>query len=96
MAYQIGPDRVAADAALKTLIDTQGDESAFQVAEVYALRNEAGKTFEWLEHAWTTRDPGITGLLIDPWIARYRADPRFAAFCRKVGLPTPAEVEGRT
>ena len=95
-AYQIGPDRAAADAALKTLIDEQGDESAFQVAEVYALRNEADKTFEWLEHAWTTRDPGITGLLHDPWIARYRSDPRFAAFCKNVGLPTPAEVRGQT
>jgi TolB-like protein/Flp pilus assembly protein TadD len=91
-AYQIGSDRAAADAALKTLIDTQGDESAFQVAEVYALRNEADKTFEWLEHAWTTRDPGITGLLYDPFVARYRADPRFATFCRKVGLPIPGET----
>ena len=95
-AYQIGPDRAAADAALRTLIDQQGDASAFQVAEVYALRNDADKTFEWLEHAWTTRDPGVTSLLHDPWIARYRSDPRFAAFCQKVGLPTPAEVQAQT
>lgn len=94
-AYQIGPDRHRADMALKTLIDTQGDASAFQVAEVYALRNEADKTFDWLEHAWTTRDPGITGLLYDPFIARYRADPRFAAFCRKVGLPVPGVASAR-
>jgi hypothetical protein len=35
-------------------------------------------------------------LLFDPFILRYQDDPRFAAFCRKVGLPTPAEVQRRT
>jgi len=31
---------------------------------------------------------GIEYLLTDPLILRFRDDPRFAAFCRKVGLPT--------
>lgn len=92
LAYQIGSDRVAADAALKTLITTQGDASAYQVADAYALRNDVDKTFEWLERAWTVRDPGILGLLFDPFMARYRADPRFAVYCHKVGLPAPAEI----
>jgi hypothetical protein len=39
---------------------------------------------------------GIQYLLSDPFIPRYKDDPRFAAFCKKVGLPTPAEVGKRT
>ena len=55
---------------------------------LYALRNDADRTFEWLDRAWSKRDPGIEYLLTDPLILRFRDDPRFAAFCRKVGLPT--------
>ncbi|HJR13188.1 MAG TPA: hypothetical protein VJ833_04740 [Rhodanobacteraceae bacterium] len=88
MAQQIGPDRVAANAALKHLIDTRATEASFQVAEVYALRGDPDQMFVWLDHAWANRDAGIANLLFDPFILRYRHDPRFAAFCHKVGLPT--------
>ena len=91
LARQIGGDRSAADAALSTLIEKDGENSAYQIAEVYALRNDAKKTFEWLDRAWTNRDGGIPELLFDPFILRYKDDPRFAAFCRKVGLPVPGE-----
>jgi TolB-like protein/Flp pilus assembly protein TadD len=96
LARQLLGDRSAADAALETLIKKHGGQGAYQIAEVYALRNDADKTFEWLDRAWSNRDGGITGLLYDPFILRYKDDPRFAAFCRKVGLPTPAEIKGQT
>jgi len=96
LAQQIGADRSAADAALKTLIDKDAGVSAFQIAEVYALRNDAKETFAWLDRAWSYRDGGITTLLYDPFILRYKDDPRFAAFCQKVGLPVPTGVTGRT
>ena len=89
LALQIGPDRAAADAALKSLIDKQGDLSAYQVAEVFALRKDPDNTFAWLDRAWVNRDPGIANLLSDPFILNYRNDPRFAVYCRKVGLPVP-------
>jgi TolB-like protein/Flp pilus assembly protein TadD len=91
-ARQIGSDRSAADAALRTLIEKQGNNSAYQIAEVYALRNDAKATFEWLDRAWSNRDSGILYLLFDPFILRYKDDPRFAAFCRRVGLPVPGEA----
>ena len=95
LARQIGGDRSAADAALRTLIEKHADSYALEIAEVYVLRNDAKHTFEWLDRAWTTRDPGITSLLYDPFILRYKDDPRFAAFCRKVGLPVPGETASR-
>ncbi|MEO7199162.1 MAG: hypothetical protein ABIY56_02985 [Dokdonella sp.] len=88
MARQIGPDRAAADAALKHLIDTRASEASYQIAEVYALRGDPGRMFAWLDHAWANRDAGVANLLFDPFILRYQHDPRFVAFCEKVGLPT--------
>jgi TolB-like protein/Flp pilus assembly protein TadD len=87
-AQQVGGDRSTADAALRTLIERDADQSAYQIAEVYALRDDAKATFEWLDRAWSNRDQGIQYLLFDPFIVRYKDDPRFAAFCRKIGLPT--------
>src|SRR5262249_22242751 len=92
LARQIGADRSAADAALKTLINKDPGGAPYQIAQAYALRNDAKETFAWLDRAWSSRDTGITSLLFDPFILRYKDDPRFAAFCRKVGLPVPGEA----
>lgn len=89
LARQIGTDRSAADLALKTLIDADADTSAYQIAEVYALRNDRDNAFAWLDRAWDSRDPGISLLLFDPFLLRFKHDPRFAAFCRKARLPVP-------
>jgi TolB-like protein/Tfp pilus assembly protein PilF len=91
LAQQIGADPSVADAALRTLIDKNASLAPYQIAQVYALRNDAKETFAWLDRAWSDRDSGIQYLLLDPFILRYRDDPRFAAFCRKVGLPTPGK-----
>jgi TolB-like protein/Tfp pilus assembly protein PilF len=96
LATQIGSNRGAADAALRTLIEKDAGSSAYQIAEVYALRDDAQQTFEWLDRALSNRDTGILYLLFDPFILRYKGDPRFAAFCRKVGLPVPGEVRQQT
>ena len=93
LARQIGDDRAAADAALQELIDKDATLAAYPIAQVYALRRDADKTFEWLDRTWANRDPGITSLLTDPFILRYRDDPRFAVFCKKAGLPTATEAK---
>ncbi|HEV2547179.1 MAG TPA: protein kinase [Stellaceae bacterium] len=92
LALQITGDRSAADAALRTLIEKHANYFAYQIARVYALRNDAKQTFEWLDRAWGNRDSDIGYLLFDPFILRYRDDPRFAAFCYKVGLWVPREA----
>jgi TolB-like protein len=88
LAQQISGDSTAAETALKNAIDKNATLAPYQIAEVYALRNDADKTFEWLDRAWAARDPGVEYLLTDPLILRFRDDPRFAAFCKKAGLPT--------
>jgi len=95
LALQIGPDRRAADAALQTLIKRDAGTSAYQIAQVYALRNDTKATFAWLDQAWNNRDTGIAYLLYDPFILRFKDDPRFAAFCGRVGLPVPPLAPAR-
>lgn len=94
LARQVGSDRRTADAALKVLVEKGSEVAAFQIAEVYALRGDANATFQWLDRAWGIRDPGISYLLYDPFILRFKNDPRFDAFRRKVGLPVPVEESG--
>ena len=87
LVRQVGGDPAAADAALQAQIAQEAAIGPFQIAQTFALRNDADKTFEWLDRAWTNRDAGVSYLLFDPFILRFRGDPRFAAFCKKVGLP---------
>jgi tetratricopeptide (TPR) repeat protein len=87
LAYFAHGDRAEADAALKKLIDEYADGAGSQIAGVYALRKDPEKMFEWLEHAWTTHDPGVTELLFDPpFLRAYKDDPRFIAFAQKIGV----------
>ncbi len=93
LALGAGPDRRAADAAVQSVIEQHGAFAAYQIAGVYALRGDADRSFEWLDRALANRDPGITFLLYDPLLLGLRHDPRFAAFCRTVGLPPPGRSE---
>jgi len=88
-ALQIGTDRAAADTALKNFIARYSQDGPFQIAETYALRKEADNMFKWLEHAHAANDPGLQGLLFDPFILPYRRDPRFAKLCEELKLPVP-------
>lgn len=92
LVQQARGDRAAADAALRSLIDRHAVEAPFQIASVYAFRKQPDQAFEWLERAWAARDPGVTELLGDPFLRAYQDDPRFSAFCKKIGLPAPAST----
>jgi len=87
LVRQVAGDPAAADAALQAQIAQEAAIGPFQIAQTFALRNDADKAFEWLDRAWDNRDAGVSYLLFDPFILRFRDDPRFAAFCKKVGLP---------
>ena len=94
LAHFANGDRAEADAALKKLIDENADTGASQIAQVYALRKEPDKMFEWLEHGWPTNDPGVGELLHNAFLRAYKDDPRFIAFAQKIGVmpktaPTP-------
>ena len=88
VAHYVRGDRQAADAALADLIANAREGFAYQIAEVYALRGEKDKAFEWLQMSFDDRDAGMLGLLVDPLLRGLRDDPRYKNFLAKVGLPT--------
>ncbi len=60
---------------------------AYQVAEIYAYRNERDKAFEWLERAYRQRDAGCVAIKGDPLMRNIFKDPRYTAFLKKMKLP---------
>jgi len=88
LAHYARGDRPAADAALADLIAKAREGFAYQIAEVYAVRGEADKAFEWLQISYDDRDAGMLGLLVDPLLRGLRDDPRYKNLVAKVGLPT--------
>ena len=87
LAQHVRGDRGAADAALADLIAYGRDQLAYQIAQVYAMRGEKEKAFEWLQISFDTHDTGTLGLLIDPLIRDLRPDPRYKSLLTKLGLP---------
>src|SRR5262245_14785791 len=81
-------DRQAADTALDDLIAKAQEGFAYQIAEVYAVRGDKDKAFEWLQVAFDDRDAGMLSLLVDPLLRSLRDDPRYKNLVAKVGLPT--------
>jgi serine/threonine-protein kinase len=80
-------DTAAADAALKNLLATGGDNFPFQVALVYAGRRETEKLFEWLDRAYAARQPLLSNYIAShPLLKPYYSDPRFVELCRKIGV----------
>jgi tetratricopeptide (TPR) repeat protein len=86
MALQAGSDEPAARAALQGIIDKYAKIASVQVAILYAQRHEPDEMFKWLETAYANRDAGLVRLFVIPFFLDYRDDPRFAAFCRKLGI----------
>ena len=74
------------DAALAELIAKFGETAAYQIAEVYAYRNDKDHAFEWLERARRQRDAGLPGLRADTLLPNLHDDPRWDAFLRTMGL----------
>ena len=87
LAHYALADRKAADAALADLVGSGRDELAYQIAQVYALRGERDKAFEWLQISFNNHDTGTLALLVDPLLRGLRDDPRYKNLLAKLGLP---------
>ena len=88
IAHHVRGDRQAADAALADLISKAREGFAYQIAEVYAVRGEKEKAFDWLQISFDDRDAGMLSLLVDPLLRGLRDDPRYKNLLVKLGLPT--------
>jgi len=84
--YALGRERES-HTALSELIAKYHASGAYQIAMVYAFRNQSDKAFEWLDRAYSQRDGGLTETKVDPLLMSLHNDPRFAALLKKLNLP---------
>ncbi len=87
LAHYVRGDRAAADAALADLIANGRGQLDYQIAEVYALRGETDKAFEWLQISYDSHDTGTLALLVDPLLRDLRNDPRYQSLVTKMAFP---------
>jgi len=88
IAYHALGRKKESDAALSKLITKYHASEPYYIAAVYAFRNQSDEAFEWLERAYAQRDGGLIGTKVEPLLKSLHNDPRFAAFLKKLNLPT--------
>jgi TolB-like protein/DNA-binding winged helix-turn-helix (wHTH) protein/Flp pilus assembly protein TadD len=77
--------RAASDRALTELLATYSDYP-YEIAQVYARRGDSEAAFRWLERAYDTREANILWLKVSRTLLPLRADPRFDALLRRMGV----------
>lgn len=84
--HAVEGDRRAAKKILERLLSRRRPVPAEWIATVYAGLGENDRAFEWLERSCRAREPGLAWIKVHPGLDGLRADPRFAALVRCVGL----------
>src|SRR6267378_3552138 len=84
--YALGRKKES-DAALSELITKYHASNAFEIATIYAFRNQTDEAFEWLDRAYAQRDPSLMSTKLEPLLKSLHNDPRFAALLKKLNLP---------
>ncbi len=87
LAHYVRGDRVEADAALADLIATGRGQLDYQIADVYALRGETDKAFEWLQISYDSHDTGTLAIRVDPLLRELRNDPRYKNLVTRMAFP---------
>ena len=75
------------DAALAGLIAKYDMDGSYQIAQVYAYRNQSEQSIESLEKAYAVRDAGLPDVKTDPLFKNLRHYPRYTALLEKMRLP---------
>jgi TolB-like protein/tetratricopeptide (TPR) repeat protein len=73
--------------ALDELIASNGQDGAYQVAQVFAWRADRDQAFEWLERARSQHDTGLRAVKYDRLLRALRGDARYTVFLQKLSLP---------
>jgi tetratricopeptide (TPR) repeat protein len=84
--YALGHEEVSRE-LLAELVAKHGHYAACVIAMTYAWRGDSGKALEWLERAYSLKDPGLTWIKIDYSFRSLHNDARYRALLRKMNLP---------
>lgn len=87
MLYHALGKKKESDECLNSLLELSDRKSwAYQLALVYAYRDEKDKAFEWLEVARNSRDAGLPLAKIAVFFENLHSDPRWESFLKKAGF----------
>ena len=87
IAYHALGQKKESDAALSELITKYQASNPYQIAEIYAFRNQSDEAFEWLDRAYTKHDDNLIFTKVDPLLKSLHSDARFAVFLKKLNFP---------
>ena len=87
LTYQALGRKNEVDKMLSDYIARFSKDNMYQIAEIYAVRGEKDKAFEYLEKAYIAREGRLTYLKGDPLLKNLEGDPRHTAFLKKMNLP---------
>ena len=74
------------DRALEAVLGQHTEGDSYQIAEIYAVRGETDKAFEWLDRAVEYRDTGVTHARVCPRFRPLHADPRWPVLLKTIGF----------
>jgi TolB-like protein len=83
--YTLGRQQES-DADLALFIDGREEFWGYQIAEIYAWRNQPFEAFLWLERAFQNRDPGMSAMINDSSLRNLHNDVRWEPMLAKMGL----------
>ena len=87
LAYHVLGRAKQSDASLSDLIRQFQGDSPYQIAEVFAFRNQRDEAMDWLRRSYRLRDPGLNEMRADPLLHNVRQDPRFRDLLKQINLP---------
>jgi TolB-like protein len=79
--------RAEADRGIAMAEEKWANGMAYNIATVYASRNDSDRAFHWLERAYLQHDGGLSWVKVDPLLRSLRQDPRYKAFLLKMRMP---------
>ena len=88
VAPLVSTDHALGERAIERLRRTSGEGAHYQIAEIYAQLGRNDDAVAALEKAWVVRDPGLTGILVDPMLDPIRNDRRFQTLVARLDFPT--------
>ncbi len=68
------------------MIDKKGHMWAFAIGMTYAWAEDPDKAYEWLDIAYKQKDPYMSQLIYNPWVAKLHSDPRWEKILDKMEL----------
>jgi len=92
--HRLGRQQEAEASLAEINLEEDQEFASVQRADVYAQWGDPEKAFGALDQAMGYRDPGLSQVLVDPYLDPIRDDPRFDKLLEKLGFETAHEPSG--